>query len=301
MKSVITTKTFIILTILHLQPFVVNCQTVEFPNQIGWTWLIKPIRLPQNIASVQGNIISCYELKNGDLLLNFACAVNEYDNQYSLNAVAFDSIGNRYNMTFHNGAGSNEIFMKTFILSSTILPIERVKYIGFEELSQDSLKHRVSPMAYSELLSLGQNALPYPTLNQTYEFNLATIDNNKLSSTKFRGKVLLLDFWASWCSPCMAKMADLKELYQRHKQNGFEIIGINYDRSVETAIKYIKRDNLSWPNVLVPIDKELRNLWDLSCGVTSLPRLIIIDRKGKLRADIQPHDLEKVIETFIKE
>lgn len=301
MKYFIITKTLIAFTILHLQPFVANCQTMEFPNQIGWTWLFKPIRLPQNIASVQGNIISCYELKNDDLLINFACAVKENDNQYSLNAVAFDSIGNRYDITFHNGAGSNEILMKTFILSSAILPIEHVKYIGFEELSQDSLKYRVSPSALSQLLSLGQQALPYPEINQPYDFDIITIDRDKLSSKNLRGKVILLDFWASWCSPCMAKMGDLKELYQRHKQNGLVIIGINYDNSVETAKKYIIRENLSWPNVLAPIKKEFRDLWDLSCGVTTLPRLLIIDRKGVLRADIQPHDLEKVIETIMKE
>lgn len=292
-------KSFLLFPLLI--SFIAHAQTTEFSNPPGWSWLFPPIRLPNNTVSIAGIILSCHELKNGDLLMNVAYAVKAEHRFYSLNAVAFDNNHKRFDLIMHGGGGSDNVSMNSYILPSAILPQTEVKYIGLEVLTYDSLKSRVSPSAFSKLNSFGISALPYPEINKPYSFDLLTIEGKRISSKSLLGNVILLDFWASWCSPCMAKMGDLKELYQRHKQNGFEIIGINFDFSIETAKKFIQRDNLSWPNVFVPAEKELRELWYWSSGVTALPRLFIIDRKGILRADIQLHDLEKEIEKYIRE
>ncbi len=281
--------------------FTTVSQTTDFPNQTGWKWLFRPIRTPQNMASVSGYVISCYEAHNGDVLLHIACSAAALEHQHALNAVAFDSLGHRYDFILNNAANTNDVLMESFMLSSAMLSLRQVKYIGLEALSLDSLKTRVSPSARLKLLDSGHRAFPFPEIGQPYAFEVISIDSQKLTSKDFHGHVLLLDFWASWCSPCMAKMSDLKTLYAKYRPKGFSIIGINYDQSMETAIQYISRDNLSWPHVYVPAEDALRKLWELSCGVTTLPRLLIIDRNGVLRADVKPHELESEIEKYIKE
>ncbi len=102
----------------------------------------------------------------------------------------------------------------------------------------------------------------------------------------YRGKVILLDFWGSWCIPCRQANPHLKQLYDTYKDKGFEIIGIAHEkgeRGKENWIKAIQKDELPWINILNSdaIEKNRVNLVE-RFSIDSYPTKILIDKKGKI-------------------
>ena len=136
-------------------------------------------------------------------------------------------------------------------------------------------------------------------VGERFEFELTTVDGKRISSEALRGRVVLLDFWAKWCGPCMAKMPRLKETYEKLHGRGFEIVGLSHDYTLEQARRVIADQKLSWPNVVAPIDNEQRHAWFEATGTGSLPRLLLLDRKGILRAEVSPHNLDAEIEKLM--
>jgi len=101
-----------------------------------------------------------------------------------------------------------------------------------------------------------------------------------LSDYAGKGKVVLVDFWASWCGPCREAMPDVVATYQKYKNKGFEIVGISLDGRKEDWEKAIKDLNITWP--------QLSNLkgWQEDCAVTygvdAIPHTVLIDKDGKI-------------------
>jgi thiol-disulfide isomerase/thioredoxin len=114
----------------------------------------------------------------------------------------------------------------------------------------------------------------------------------KLSSLK--GKVVLIDFWASWCGPCRRANKHLKELYSKYKDKGLEILSISVDESQRNWKKAIKEDKTSWLHVLD--DKNYANTW----GIQYIPTTFLIDKQGNF-ASVNPDisDLDKLIKKLL--
>ncbi len=101
-------------------------------------------------------------------------------------------------------------------------------------------------------------------------------ENVKLSS--FRGKYVLIDFWASWCAPCRAESPKLVELYKKYKDKGFEIFSVSMDNSKEKWIKAIEDDGLTWTHVsdLKGWKSEPAKVY----GVRGIPYTVLLDKEG---------------------
>ena len=104
----------------------------------------------------------------------------------------------------------------------------------------------------------------------------------KLSDYAGKGKVVLIDFWASWCPPCRADMPHLVSVYGQYKDKGFEIIGLSLDRNNEDWVKGINELNITWPQMsdLKYWQSEGAALY----GVNSIPHTVLIDKDGTIIA-----------------
>jgi len=97
-----------------------------------------------------------------------------------------------------------------------------------------------------------------------------------------RGKVVLIDFWASWCGPCRAEFPNLRELYTKYHDRGFEIVGVNVDEREEDMLIVLKTEPLPWMHVRAA-DKELtgfKNPLATELGLTGIPFLMLIGQDG---------------------
>ena len=131
--------------------------------------------------------------------------------------------------------------------------------------------------------------------------------------SEFRGKVVLLDFWATWCAPCLADIPKLKALYEKHKADGFEIVGMNVEtigddsqpsdpefatESAAHAKQTVVARKVSWTvatsATAVPVATKV-------FGVESLPTKILIDKDGKVIATVgEKDDLTGIVEKLLE-
>ena len=112
-------------------------------------------------------------------------------------------------------------------------------------------------------------------------FTLQTLDGQEITLSKLKGKVILLDFWATWCAPCRESIPHLIQLYKTYQKDGLEVIGMNLDRGDMDIVRhFVKSTDIPYPIVITSQDVER------GYGVTGLPTTILIDREGKIREKI---------------
>ncbi|MEL6593823.1 MAG: TlpA disulfide reductase family protein [Bacteroidota bacterium] len=114
------------------------------------------------------------------------------------------------------------------------------------------------------------------------EISLPNPDGKVLSLSDMRGKVVLLDFWASWCRPCRAENPNVVRVYNKYKNKGFEILGISLDRTKDAWVKAIADDGLTWKHVSDLQFWNCEAAKDYSVG--SIPATFLLDREGKIIA-----------------
>ena len=109
-------------------------------------------------------------------------------------------------------------------------------------------------------------------------FTLKSKSGKNIKLSEYRGQVVLINFWASWCGPCRAEMPMLEELYKKYKGLGFVVLGVNVDDKKSKADALLKKIPVSFP-VLYDAEKKVTELY----GVAAMPSSYFVDRDGKLR------------------
>jgi len=122
---------------------------------------------------------------------------------------------------------------------------------------------------------------PKPTAsgNLAPDFTLTDLNGKKLSLSDYKGKVVLLDFWATWCSPCREEIPHFVEMQNKYGSQGLQVLGISMDDDVKPVQKFYQQYNLNYP-VALGDDK----LADRFGGVLGLPVNFVIDRQGRIYA-----------------
>ena len=214
-------------------------------------------------------------------------------------------------------AGKNTLSVNAFFQTcndKTCLPPKNVKLTADIEVSSGT-----QTAGNSGVSSNVQTVKPQTAVGKTQNLNTKIVDFNFIDFTgksrkfsEFRGKFVLLDFWATCCKPCLADIPKLKELYEKHKADGFEIIGMDSETigdeadapdpefAEETAARakqIITTRNVTWTQATsetaVPIAVK-------TIGVKSLPTKVLIDKDGKIIATIgEKDDLKGIVEKLL--
>lgn len=131
------------------------------------------------------------------------------------------------------------------------------------------------------------------------DIRLPDPDGKEVSLSSLKGKIVLVDFWASWCKPCLAEIPNLKDLYKRYHKKGFEIYSISLDRDRSSWTDAIDKYDLSWIHV-----SDLK-LWECQAAVdwqvSAVPFTVLIDREGRIvQTNLRGEELSKVLESIFE-
>jgi peroxiredoxin len=137
----------------------------------------------------------------------------------------------------------------------------------------------------------GQNAV---------ELSLPDLNGKTVSLSEFKGKVVLLDFWASWCGPCRHNNPKLVKLYNKFHDKGFEIYGVSLDEDTKSWKKAVRNDKLSWVQVID--DKGWDAISIATYGINFIPSSFLIDREGVIRTiNAEGSELESSVKDLLKD
>ena len=126
-------------------------------------------------------------------------------------------------------------------------------------------------------------------------------EGKKMKLSDLRGKVVLIDFWASWCRPCRNENPNVVKLYQKYQAKGFDIYSVSLDRDKTSWINAIKSDNLTWENHVSDL-KYWSSAGAKQYNVSSIPSTFLLDREGRIIAkNLRGAALEQKLQEILGE
>ena len=123
------------------------------------------------------------------------------------------------------------------------------------------------------------------------DFSLVSLDGETVHLSDYRGRIVLLDFWASWCKPCTRTFPALHEVYEDFSDRGVDLLVVSLDRSEEASREYLEENGFPTENVLWGSLAEARAIKELY-GVRGIPKTFLIDRDGFIRFSGYPLHLD---------
>ena len=139
------------------------------------------------------------------------------------------------------------------------------------------MRTRIAAMIAAAALALPAFAVN-PTGSPAPQFTLGSRAGQSVSLAQYKGQVVMLNFWASWCGPCRQEMPLLESIYKKYNRLGFTMIGVNVEPDSNAANEWLKATPVSFP-ILYDKDSKVSKMYD----VAGMPSTVIIDRTGKVR------------------
>ena len=139
------------------------------------------------------------------------------------------------------------------------------------------MKNRITAFIATALLA-SLPALAGDPSGPAPQFTLGAKGGSTVSLAQYKGQVVMLNFWASWCGPCRKEMPLLENIYKQYKKSGFTLIGVNVEPDSKAADKWLEQTPVTFP---VIYDKD--STGSKSYDVSGMPSTVIIDRKGNIR------------------
>lgn len=134
------------------------------------------------------------------------------------------------------------------------------------------------------------------------EFTATSLDGHLVRLSQYRGQVVLLDFWATWCPPCRAAIPHLVEMQNAYRADGFAILGMNMDKDPQEVASFLERNTVNYP--ILPVEDDVRRAYG---GISTIPTAFLVDRQGRIRQKYLGYDkriaedLEKAIRVLLSE
>ena len=194
---------------------------------------------------------------------------------------------------------NKELLMSAFLITYFESNFER--YAPLYVQVRDALIGQYPQQAFVRHLDQKINAAVLPGMMAPEIVLPDTSGIHQLRLSDLRGKVVLIDFWASWCSPCRMENPNVVRLYKKYHERGFEVFSVSLDKDRDKWINAIAKDGLVWPNHV----SDLMG-WGSAAGkryqVSSIPNTVLVDRDGRILArNLRGSELEKKLKELLEQ
>ena len=126
------------------------------------------------------------------------------------------------------------------------------------------------------------------------DFNETDVDGKPISIASYKGKIVMVDFWATWCGPCVGELPNVIATYQKHHAQGFEIVGVSLDEDKDKLTAFTKDKNMAWQQYFD--GKGWGNKLAAKYGIESIPADFLLDGEGKIIGkDLRGEELEAAV------
>lgn len=213
--------------------------------------------------------------------------IQEYYQMKSTDSITKDSMSNYAFNFVKKNAKSLVVFIALNDISN---PKEAIKIaeVGIGEtypksIYHNSLKNAITQIERNERARKAQKAPKTPIGSVAPELNMVSPEGKIITLASLRGKYVLIDFWASWCGPCRRENPSVVRLYNKYKDQGFEVYSVSLDKNKNRWLSAIKQDKLSWSSHV----SDLRGWSSAACqiyGFRGIPYTVLIDKEGKIIA-----------------
>jgi cytochrome c biogenesis protein CcmG/thiol:disulfide interchange protein DsbE len=154
----------------------------------------------------------------------------------------------------------------------------------------------IAPLMMRAGRSGGGTTMSWPSDKPAPSFTLQDLDGKQVSLSDFKGKVVILDFWATWCPPCTKEIPHFIKLYEQYKDRGFAMVGISLDNKGVSVVKsFAQKNRINYPILMA--DGQVQTAYG---GITSIPTTFVIDAEGSMRRKYIGYRDKAVFEADIK-
>jgi len=149
-------------------------------------------------------------------------------------------------------------------------------------------------LCFAPLLAVAD---PTYDASKPLDLSFTSVDGAKIDLSKMRGKVVLVDFWATWCPPCREEVPNVVAAYKKFHDQGFEVVGVSLDKDKDALLAFTKENGMVWPQYFD--GQGWNNSVSSKFGIDSIPAMWLVDKKGMVVTTDGREDLAGQVEKLL--